>query len=368
MSLLYDETQTAILEEAQKVLKSHVTNEALLSFIEPTGKYDKDLWEIAKNQGWTAIAIEEEFGGLGLGLTEVGLVAQAMGESCVALPFLSSSYALISALTQFGGAVQKAAYLEKIAAGELTATFGFAQKQNPIAKPSPLLISNGQITGRLEAVVSGLAANIALVLANDSEGLALAIVDLDQAAVTREAVNSYDNSRLMANINFANAKCDILISGDMVMGIAKQLLAEVAVIVAHEQMGGAKVMMEKSREYAVDRKAFGQPIGAFQSVKHRIAEIYGLVELARASAIFAASRVGEDDFLIAAAAARLSSTEAYDTASRDCIQIHGGIGVTWEGGLHLHQRRTRSLANELGNMIFWEDVLVDGLREQNNGK
>jgi acyl-CoA dehydrogenase len=119
--------------------------------------------------------------------------------------------------------------------------------------------------------------------------------------------------------------------------------------------------MEIARDYAVTRKAFGQPIGAFQSIKHRIAELYGLVELARANCIHAAARVDRADFITAAAAARLSATEAYDTAARDCVQIHGGIGVTWEIGLHLHMRRSRSLALEQGNSLFWEDILVDRL-------
>ena len=102
-------------------------------------------------------------------------------------------------------------------------------------------------------------------------------------------------------------------------------------------------------------------IGAFQSIKHRIAEMYGLVEIARANCIHAAAQEGTDEFLLAAADARISATEAYDTSSRDCVQIHGGIGVTWEMGLHLHMRRARSLAVECGNLLFWEDVLVNEL-------
>ena len=132
-------------------------------------------------------------------------------------------------------------------------------------------------------------------------------------------------------------------------------------ITAHEQTGGAEAMMEIARDYAVTRRAFGQVIGAFQSIKHRIAELYGFVELARANCIHAASREGQADFITAAAAARISATEAYDTASRDCVQIHGGMGVTWELGLHLHTRRARSLAIEQGNLLFWEDILVDRL-------
>jgi alkylation response protein AidB-like acyl-CoA dehydrogenase len=134
-----------------------------------------------------------------------------------------------------------------------------------------------------------------------------------------------------------------------------------AVVTAHEQVGGAEALLFIARDYANERKAFGQPIGAFQSVKHRIAELYGLVEIARANSIHAAAQEGEPGFLKAAAAARLSATEAYDTAARDTVQIHGGAGVTWDSGLHLHMRRARSLAIEQGNMLFWEDLLVDQL-------
>ena len=120
-------------------------------------------------------------------------------------------------------------------------------------------------------------------------------------------------------------------------------------------------MLAIARDYAVTRKAFGQPIGAFQSIKHRIAEMYGLVEIARANCIHAAASAGTEGFLLAAADARLTATEAYDTCARDCVQIHGGIGVTWEQGLHLHMRRARSLAIEQGNLLFWEDLLVETL-------
>ncbi|HEX7741071.1 MAG TPA: acyl-CoA dehydrogenase family protein, partial [Sphingobium sp.] len=149
--------------------------------------------------------------------------------------------------------------------------------------------------------------------------------------------------------------------GDEALRIAKEVLAAQAVVTAHEQAGGAQALMERARDHANSRRAFGQPIGAFQSVKHRIAELYVLVELARAAALSAAVSEGGEEFLRAAAAARLQATEAYDSCARDCVQIHGGMGVTWEEGLHLHVRRARTLAMEQGNMLFWEDLLVDEL-------
>jgi acyl-CoA dehydrogenase len=139
------------------------------------------------------------------------------------------------------------------------------------------------------------------------------------------------------------------------------MLARMAVVTAHEQVGGSEAMLTIARDFAVTRKAFGQPIGAFQAIKHRIAEMYGLVEIARANCIHAAASEDQPDFLIAAADARISATDGYDTCARDCIQVHGGIGVTWELGLHLHMRRARSLAVEQGSLYFWEDLLVGQL-------
>ncbi|MFM5950681.1 MAG: acyl-CoA dehydrogenase family protein, partial [Novosphingobium sp.] len=166
---------------------------------------------------------------------------------------------------------------------------------------------------------------------------------------------------LYADLTFNDTPATAIAAGAAARALALDVLARMAVVTAHEQVGGAEALLHIARDYAVTRKAFGQPIGQFQSIKHRIAEMYGLVEIARANCIHAAACEGSDDFLLAAAEARISATEAYDTNSRDCVQIHGGIGVTWELGLHLHMRRARSLAVECGNLLFWEDLLVNQL-------
>ena len=202
-------------------------------------------------------------------------------------------------------------------------------------------------------------ADVAIVLAFENDAPVLLVADL--AGVERLGFNSFDNSRCTADLLFAGTPATVLASGQAALDAALHILVLQSVITAHEQTGGAEFLMETARNYANTRKAFGQAIGGFQSVKHRIAEMYGLVELARAGALHAATREGQSDFIKAAAAARIQATEAYDTAARDCVQVHGGIGVTWEAGLHLHMRRTRTLAIEQGNMLFWEDVLIDCL-------
>ncbi|HEY9092562.1 acyl-CoA dehydrogenase family protein [Parasphingorhabdus sp.] len=359
MSILYDESQQSIANETRRVLEARINKDDLLPLLESTGQYHEGFWDIAKEQGWTALTMPEEHGGLELGLVELGLVAHQAGRTLSGAPFLTAGFGCAKAIEIYGSPSQKENWLPGLSSGETIGAIAIASGANALPQQSPLTLSNGQITGTITGVSGGLAADMAIALAQGSTAPALVIVNLD--GVRREAVESFDNSRCVANLHFADSPAEILHDKNAAREAALHILALQAVITAHEQTGGAEALMETARDYAVTRRAFGQVIGAFQSVKHRIAELYALVELARANCIHAASLEDTEDFITAAAAARLSATEAYDTAARDCIQIHGGIGVTWEAGLHLHMRRARSLAIEQGNSLFWEDILVDRL-------
>ncbi|HVR91981.1 MAG TPA: acyl-CoA dehydrogenase family protein [Novosphingobium sp.] len=359
MSILYDEGQQAIATESRRVLDARVSKERLLGLLEQVGQFEAPFWDTAVEQGWTALAIPEEHGGLGLGLTELGLVAQASGAATAGAPFLTQGYGAAVALLGSGNAELQDKWLPKLASGEAKGTVAFAEGNSPLPPKPSATYAGGKLSGAKEGVTAGLAADFAIVWATSDGHPALVLAELGKVA--RNPVDSFDNTRLFADLAFADTSATLLAEGDAAWELARDILARMAVVTAHEQVGGAEALLHIARDYAVTRKAFGQFIGAFQSVKHRIAEIYGLVEIARANCIHAASREGEADFLIAAADARLSATEAYDTAARDCVQIHGGIGVTWEQGLHLHMRRARSLAIEQGNMLFWEDLLVEEL-------
>ncbi len=355
MSILYDEGQQAIATESRRVLDARMDKGRLLGLLEQVGEIDQPFWDTAVEQGWTALAIPEEHGGLGLGLTELGLVAQAAGAATSGAPFLTVGYGAAQALLAGG----QTGDLTALAAGEKLATVAFAEGSDPLPTGSAVTFAAGKLNGTKPAVIGGLKADIAVVLARSDWQPILVAVQLAQ--VTRTAVPSFDNSRLYADLTFEGTPATVLAEGQSALDLARDVLARMAVVTAHEQVGGAEALLGIARDYALTRKAFGQPIGAFQSIKHRIAELYGLVEVARANCIHAGASEGTPEFLIAAADARLSATLAYDTAARDCVQIHGGIGVTWEQGLHLHMRRARSLAIEQGNLLFWEDLLVDQL-------
>lgn len=359
MTILYDEGQQAIATESRRVLEARVGKGALLPLLETVGEYHHPFWDTAKEQGWTALALPEADGGFGLGVIELGLIAHQAGRSISGAPFLTSGFGAAKGVELFGSEAQKARWLPGLASGEAIGAIAFAAGPDALPARSDVTFTGDRLEGSARGVSAGLAADVAIVLANGPDAPVLALVDL--AGVQRSAVASFDNSRLIADLNLTGTPAETLAIGAAARDAALHILALQAVVTAHEQTGGAEALMEIARDYALSRRAFGQPIGAFQSVKHRIAELYGLVELARANCIHAAAREGAADFITAAAAARLSATEAYDTAARDCIQIHGGIGVTWEIGLHLHMRRARSLAIEQGSSLFWEDVLVDQL-------
>lgn len=363
MSILYDDAQTQIAEEARRQLEAEYSGERLKELLETTGEYDRNFWRIACEQGWTAIGIPEEHDGIGMGLVELGLIAEACGSVACGAPFLNSSFGTGQAILEYGDDGLKGEWLPRLASGEAIGAIAFAEGLNMLPAAPEVRVSNGRIHGFKPAVTGGGAADVAIVYAAGERGPVLALVKLVAQGVSRELLDTFDNSRNTADLTFDGAEAVVLEGAENAREAAMEILRRQAVITAHEQVGGADRMMKKARDYALDRRAFGQPIGAFQSVKHRIAEDYVLVELARANAIHAAASVGLPSFASAAAAARITGTEAYDTVSRDATQTHGGIGVTWEADLHLHQRRARTLAIEQGSLMFWEDALVAAIAE-----
>lgn len=359
MSILYDEGQMAIANEAKRVLEARVLPENLLPLLENEGKFDTAFWDTAKEQGWTGIAIPEEHGGLGLSLVELGIIALACGGVTSGAPFLTSSYGAARAILDHGSDELKAEWLPKLASGKAIGAIAFAEHQSPVPVKSAVHFSNSKLTGTKPSVAGAAHADLVIVLASDN-GMPV-LVAANVSGLSPQPFTTFDNSRCVADLVFDETPAILLASGQAALAAALHILALQSVVTAHEQTGGAEALMFRARDYANTRRAFGQVIGSFQSVKHRIAEMYGLVEISRANAIHAAAREGQADFLKAAAAARLAASDAYDIAARDAVQVHGGIGVTWEAGLHLHMRRARTLANEQGNGLFWEDVLVDEL-------
>ena len=219
------------------------------------------------------------------------------------------------------------------------------------------------MTGTKIAVPDGDVASFAIVLARDNDGFSLALVDLTQPSVKREAVKTVDPTRSHATITFSNAKADRLGDAGGGWDLAQRVLDRAAVLFAFEQLGGATAAMEMARNYGIERYAFGRPIGSFQAIKHRLADIFVKNELARSNCYYAAWALSSDapELPVAAASARVAATEAYHFASKENIQIHGGMGFTWEADCQFHYRRARLLGLNLGGVPEWKDRLVGAL-------
>ncbi len=358
MSILLDEGQQAIATESRRVAEARANPGEALRLIEARGEYDAAWWTTAREQGWTALTVPEAHGGIGLGLVELGQVALAIGATLAGAPFVTSGHGAADAIARYGDGALANEWLAQLASGEAIGAVALAEAGSPVPARPCVTFADGRLSGVKPAVSAGAHAHVAVVMARADDTPVLVVADL--TGVERRVIDSFDNSRGTADLVFDAAPVTMLAVDDAAQA-ALELLARQAIVTAHEQVGGAEAMMLRARDYANTRRAFGQPIGAFQAVKHRIAELYGLIEIARANALHAAANAQGPDLVKHAAAARLSATEAYDTAARDGIQLHGGIGVTWEAGLHLHMRRARTLAIEQGNMLFWEDRLVETL-------
>ncbi len=356
MSILYDEGQRAIAENAARVLAARHDKARLLALLETTGACDEPFWQTCIEQGWTALAIPEEYGGLGLTLIELGIVAQACGTATAGAPFLLSNYAAGEALLLAGDAAAQGRWLPRLAAGEAIGTLALSEGNDVLPHNIGVRFEGGKLTGTKHGVTAGLIAHFAVVLAQGEGGPVLALAEL--AGVARTAIDGFDNGRGYADLNFDATPATPIAEGAQALAIAREVLCRLAVATAHEQLGGAEALMFMARDYALSARRSASRSARSSRSSTALPSFTPLVELARANCIHAAASAGEPDFLKAAAAARLTATEAYDTAARDCVQIHGGIGVTWEHGLHLHMRRARSLAIECGNMFAWEDVLA----------
>jgi acyl-CoA dehydrogenase len=329
--------------------------------------YDRALWLAMAEMGWTGAAIGEEFGGAGLGHLAVCVLAEELGHAVAPVPFASSVYLATEAIQLFGGDAQKQEYLPRLAAGELIGTLAMAERPGPV-EPGRLEthLAGGKLAGTKLAVPDGDVADFAVVAIRAERAPALALVDLTGPGVAREAVVTIDPTRSHARIVFSDAPADPLpasVGADAV----RHLLDRAAVMLAFEQVGCAQAALEMARDYARERYAFGRPIGSFQAIKHKLADIYIAVELARSNAYYGAWALHTDaaELPIAVSVARISACDAGWLASKENIQTHGGMGFTWQMDCQFYYRRAKLHAMALGGTREWKRRLITELRKSN---
>ena len=372
MNFDFSDDQKLLQEQVRKFLADKCPIKVVRRVLDGPETHADEVWKGLIELGVSGIAVPEAYGGLGLGALELCLVSEEIGRATAPVPFDTSVVLATEALKLAGSEAQKKKWLPELVAGRAIGTLAVSEgPQAPRPRSIRTGFAGGRVNGMKVPVTDGEAATFAIVLVNTGgagdRALSLAIVDLGQSGVKKKRVETIDPARKHAELTFDGAAAELLgVEGDG-WRLLERLYDTAAVLFAFAQVGGAEAAMWMARDYALQRQAFGRVIGSYQAIKHKLADCYVKLELARSNAYYGAMMLAEGgaDLPLAAAAARIAATEAYDYASKENIQTHGGIGFTWEADTQFHFRRARLLALTLGGPMAWKDKLVTRLEQKN---
>jgi alkylation response protein AidB-like acyl-CoA dehydrogenase len=360
MNFDFSDDQNQLRAEIRKFLEARCPASAVRSVLDdPSVHYQRDLWAMLVEQGWTAFTLPEAYGGLAMGRIDLCVLAEELGRVLAPVPYASTVYILAEALMLAGSEAQKQRLLG-IADGSCIGCLAVAEGPGELsAARITASVTGNRLSGVKLPVIDGMAATTALVAAQADGDTRLFLVDLADDGVSRKAIPSLDPSRDLAQLNFDGVKCDEI--GET--GLLDHLLDRAAVYLAFEQIGGADRCLEQAVDYAGMRYAFGRPIGSQQAIKHKLANMYANNQIARSNAYYGAWALesAPDRLPEAAAAARVSACDAYWYAARETIHVHGGIGFTWEADQHLYYRRALQLGMMIGSSPTWRERLVVAL-------
>jgi alkylation response protein AidB-like acyl-CoA dehydrogenase len=373
MNFEFSDDQKQLRDQARRFLAEKCPPKAVRAVLEGKEAYDKALWKGLAEMGFLGVAIPEEFGGTGAGHLELCVIAEEMGRALAPVPFSSTVYLAAEALMLAGSEAQKQKWLPKIASGEAIGTLAlFEGTGNPSAKAIKLSAAKDVLNGVKKPVADGAIADFAIVAARTGTSgretdVSLYLVDLKGGGVEAKTLTNLDPSRNQAELTFTDCKAEPLGAAGEGWSILSRVLDRAAVLIAFEQVGGADRALEMGRDYALDRIAFGRPIGSFQAVKHILADMYVSATLARSNCYYGAWALSTNagELPEAAATARISATQAFQHCAKNNIQVHGGMGFTWEFDCHLYYRRANAMALGLGSLSYWEDQLIERMRKKN---
>lgn len=373
MNLDFSDDQKALKEQVRRFLDARCSSAAVRKILDGPEPFDRDLYKGLAEMGVLGAAIPEAYGGVGLSHLDLCLMAEELGRALAPVPVASSIYLAAEFLTQAGTEAQKQAWLPRLASGDVIGTFAFVEGQGRMT-PDKLraAVTDGRLSGSKAPVPDGDVADMAVVAARSGSGrgenaISLFIVDLKGPGVAREALQGIDPTRSQARLTFDNAPAEPLGGEGDGWHIAGQVMDRAAILMAFEQLGGADRALEMARDYALDRMAFGRPIGSFQAIKHMLADMYVSATLARSNCYYGAWALasGSSELPVAAATARVSATQAFQHCAKNNIQVHGGMGFTWAFDCHMYYRRSNALALALGSQSTWENLLVERMRARN---
>jgi len=374
MHFAFTQEQEQLREAVRGFLGAHSSSDAVRRAMQTERGFDPDVWKrIGSELGWPAILVPEEHGGLGLGWVEVVALLELTGEALLCAPLFSTICLGANALLLAGSAEQRAEWLPGIAEGRAIVTLAWTESARD---PGPERICatarrDGEsfvLSGRKRTVVDGADADAIVVATRalgttGAAGIELFLVPGDTQGLVRRAVPTLDPTRRIAEIELHDvrlpASSRMARDGDGATALAK-ILDRAAIGLAAEQVGGAQRCLDLSVEYAKGRVQFGRPIGSFQAIKHKCADMLVKVESARSASYYAACVAAEDgaELMAASSLAKAYCSEAYFRCAAECLQIHGGVGFTWEYDVHLHLKRAKASEAFLGSPAWHRERIA----------
>jgi alkylation response protein AidB-like acyl-CoA dehydrogenase len=334
--------------------------------MDTTDGYDPAVWaQMGEQLGLQGLAIPEALGGSGYGFVELAVVLEEMGRRLLCAPYFSTVVLAASALLLSGDDAAQKEHLPGIATGATVATLACTEEGgrwdeagvNATATP----VDGGWVVSGVKThVLDGHVADLLLVSARTAAGVSLFAVRGDAAGLTRTPLTTLDQTRKQARIELVDTPAALVGVDGGGWAVVEQVVERAAVGLAAEQVGGAQRAMEMAVDYAKERVQFGRPIGSFQAIKHKCANLLVEVESARSAAMYASwcAAEGNAELTRAAAMAKSYCSEAYSHAAGENIQIHGGIGFTWEHPAHLYFKRATTSEVLFGGPAHWREVFA----------
>lgn len=359
MEFLLSEEQLEIQDTVRRFLEKHCPSTQLQAYFDDPEKFPEAIWQGLVEMGVPALIVPEDFGGLGIELLDLAIIAEVLGQAAAPNPLLGHTLAT-QAIIHGGSRAQRETWLPKLASGECLATFATAESGNWLA-PS-LQIQDNKLTGQKQHVPHALNADLIVVALADQQ---IAIIENSADGLTIAAENVADRTRPMATVTLENCTAELLENGDdTTENATEKVLNTALVLLAADCFGGASRCIDMAVDYAKTREQFGQPIGKFQAIKHQLANMAVDVEPMRGLYWHAAYAFEHEPAAASrqAALAKAHLSDRFLHVARETIQAHGGIGYTWEcdaqilikralfnyafmGNAGLHRQRAADLAN-----------------------
>jgi alkylation response protein AidB-like acyl-CoA dehydrogenase len=367
MRLAVSAEQQELRESVRRFLADRAPLPRVRELMETAGGIDEQVWRQAGAQlGLQGLAIPEEYGGSGFSFAEQAIVLEEMGAALYGGPYLASSVLAATVLLAIGDERARRDLLPGIASGETVATLAFTEDDGSW-EPEAIRLAAAKdgpgwvLDGHKSFVLDGHTAGVVLVMARTGAGLSVFAVDAGADGLRRTVLPTLDQTRKLARLEFAAVPATLIgAPGDGAAALARTLDVA-AIALAAEQLGGAQRALDMAVAYAKIRYQFGRPIGSFQAIKHRCADLLLEVESLRSAVGYAAAAVAEDsaEVPVVAALAKAYASDVYFHVAAENIQIHGGIGFTWEHDAHLYFKRAKASELFLGDASYHRERLAD---------